>query len=185
MEARSVKLSLYTDGGLLSSNPSSKGGTYAFVILDDNEDVVIQKSGVIDIVLGVNGHVTNNIAELYALAYGIVSIPSGASVDIFCDSENALNRLFQYGTMANVPEWLVLLTKRAKHHLRELDSFTYAALAGHPSKEELRLGKSIHRESNGKIMRYGGIPVSKWNQLCDKMCNEARARYEAEKELAK
>lgn len=178
-------LHCYADGGLLSSNPSRVGGSYGCVhVLDDQ--VVWQDSGIIDAaLLGHNGVVTNNTSELYALCRCIMKVPAGAECAFYSDSENALFRVFDVSALQNVPAWLCAMRSNCKQHLRTLGKFTYCLLAGHPSIEELMLGKSIRREKNGKVTRYGEVPVSKWNKLCDSMCNEARARYESEKELEK
>lgn len=171
---------LFTDAGLLSANPSSIGGVYAFVVVDDDDNITMEKTGIIDACLGYEGVVTSNLAELYCLCYGIMQIPAGSHAGIYSDSEVSIGRVFQAQRRAGVPMWLSQLTDNARLRLANLKKFEYSLVGGHPNRKELELGKTIARKG-----RMGGLMVSHWNVYCDNLCKvEAEKWHESRKEEA-
>lgn len=163
---------LYTDAGLLSPNPSPKGGVYGFVIIDDDDNILMEKSGVIDAkTLGHDGYCSSNVAELYALCYGVLSLPVGSHAGIYCDNEVAVGRVFLAQKRAGVPPWLSEMVDNARLRLQNLSKFEYAFTGGHPTKAELEKGETMSRYGkDGQLYRKAGLHVSKWNCHADNLC---------------
>lgn len=186
-------LRLFADGGCLwdgngVGSRSTIGGTYSWVIVEEDDRIVCEKSGVIEAsVLGYSAGeqlptVTNNVSELYSLAFGILNVEEGVDVHVYSDSQCALGRIFRQHTLNGVPPWLIRLTCNARDHIMKLGRTPYTMLAGHPTKAELVLGRSIERKGkDGKIYREGGLPVSKWNKVCDEEAKKAGVRWQQER----
>lgn len=181
-----MSLSLYVDGGCIVRNPSPYGGTYGVVLVQSGR-VIEEKSGVIDAAtLGYEGCCSNNVAELYALSLGILTIPEGAECGIYSDSENALGRIFQAWRLGGVPLWLCAMRDNARKHLRKLARFQYDLVQGHPNKAELAAGVTIERRNKkGAVTQIGGLPVSEWNVYADGLCRIAADRWQEERKAAK
>ncbi len=164
---------LYTDGGCIQRNPSSIGGTWAWVLVEDGrvfaEDgqIVASASGVIP----ANGTpVSNNVAELVAAVRGLEALPRGWSGRFCCDSQVTIGRLFWGYPFRGVPQELV---ERAQKAVRNL-WIRPVLLQGHPTKADLERGIGVKR----------GLPVSKWNVAVDRMCQEeARKCLEGREEV--
>lgn len=164
-------LKVFVDGGLLGRNPSPIGGTYGIVYIQIDDTVISELSGVIDAeTLGYNGFVSNNVSELYALCLGILKITPvhGLEVHFYSDSEITLGRVFCGDALNNVPDWLKEMTRNARLHLRKLNLKGYTLLAGHSSIADCAAGWN----------KAKNLPASKWNTHVDRMCNQARAKYE-------
>lgn len=165
-------LRCYTDGGLLSRNPSSIGGSFGVVILDGDE--VTEYSGIIDAsTLGYNGVITNNTSELYALCLGVLKVPEGEMANFYSDSENALGRVFKGWPMSGCTPWLMEMRLNAWNRLKTIEH-THTLLAGHPSRAHLAKGWNEAKK----------LPVSMYNVRADALCNEARYAWEAKKAVA-
>lgn len=162
---------LYTDAGLLSPNPSPKGGVYAFVQVGDDDSIIMEKSGVIDVCLGCGGVITNNVSELYALCFGVLNLPLGSHAGIYCDNEVSVGRVFLAQKRAGVPPWLSEMVDHARLRLQNLSKFEYAFTGGHPTKAELEKGETMSRYGKGgQLYRKAGLHVSKWNCYADNLC---------------
>lgn len=156
-------VAVYSDGGLLSANPSAIGGTWAWCFVGEIGQRLRWESGVVlPSELGCE-KVTNNQSELIAAVLGLEAMPDdGECVDWFTDSEVTLWRLTTGKRWANIPgEW----KKRALAVRERIDNAVL--LAGHPSAAQLRVGMS--REKN--------LPVSIHNRFCDLMCCEEAAKF--------
>lgn len=159
-------LRLYTDGGVILKNPSPIGGTFAWVIVI-NDKVVDSEVGVITPIEMMTDLVTNNQTELLAAIHGLHNI-AGMEKDVIVhsDSSTTIGRVFKKFPFNNIPDWMVMLLKREQKRLEHFRTFRYVQLDGHPTKQQLAQGF-------GKR----GNPVSKWNVLCDQMCNDAAQKY--------
>jgi ribonuclease HI len=159
---------LYSDGGVIySGSPggSTIGGTWAFVATDENDEFLFSKSGYIK-VESPKG-TTNNHTEFVATVMALEEMDAGWSGTLACDSKITLGRLFEGNQTKNLPaEWV----ERAQKALNRLGVVTPKHLDGHASKAQLEVGIGKH-----------GNPVSKWNNLCDDLCGEAKEPYKMEK----
>jgi hypothetical protein len=161
---------LFTDGGNIGNNPSTIGGTYAYVLVED--DIIIAKaSGIITPERMKVEAVTNNQSELYAIGKGIYALPKDWEGEICTDSYVTIRRVFHKGTMAGVPPWLIEATIKVRYRLKGM-KVTYLHLGGHPSGEELRAG-----------VRQDGRPCSEYNVLCDQLCNAEGQAYLADRRV--
>lgn len=163
-------LHLYTDGGVIDKNPSPIGGTWAWVLVDkDNETVIDSKSGAFQ--PGVfrmypNGPryetVSNNVTEMVAMLKGLRAVPLNTPFIVYCDSMITLGRIFRKWRWRGMPPliekvWFASITEKMN-----LDKIKNIQLAGHPTEAQLASGVGRH-----------GYVVSKWNVLCDLRCREA------------
>lgn len=158
-------VAMYCDGGVIGRNPSPIGGTCAACLVNATGERIACKSRVItpqDVRLP---QVTNNISELWAMLLGLRMLPDGWSGTVYCDSWVTICRVFRMGKMENVPAFMVRETEK---QLARLGKMTYVLLDGHPTKEQLAVGK-------GKR----GHPVSIHNVWCDEACQRLGLEYRA------
>lgn len=154
--------SLYCDGGVIGSNPSSVGGTWAFCIVE-NDERIFEHKGFITPGEDLPA-ITNNLTEMLALVRGLQQLPVGWAGTIYSDSQITLGRAFEGWKWKNIPAWLHHEYQVARGRLG-WPNIKHVLLQGHPTKAELLAGV-------GK----SGRPVSEHNVWCDKACGE-RAEY--------
>jgi ribonuclease HI len=149
---------LYADGGVINSNPSQLGGTWAWVHVDELGKLVRWDAGVITPKEASVEAVSNNLTELLAVVNAIAATPPGWSGVICTDSKVTAMRITK-GFIPHdpsVPRWL----RRKLWGLKERRRWRVVLVRGHPNKAELEAGWSQ------------GLPVDKWNVWCDKKCNQ-------------
>lgn len=145
---------LFTDGGCIGANPSAKGGTWAWCLVEDGK-LTRSASGLL---LPADAELTkigNNLTELFAAVLGLEAMGEDFRGIWHTDSRVTIYRLFRHAKLKGVPAWL---TKRV-HALRSRLRCEAKLLGGHPTKAELKAG-----------VRRDGAPVSEWNVWCDKAC---------------
>ncbi len=160
-------VSLFADGGCITRNPSTLGGTWAWVAVNAAGVRVAERSGSItpaDIGMGV---VTNNVTELLAAVEALEAREPGWSGTLATDSGVTFKRLRrpEKAGMKGVP---VELVARLKAAVKRAGRLTLLHLSGHPTAEQLRAGVGKH-----------GLPVSVHNVRCDKLCTEAALAWKA------
>lgn len=158
MEPYKPPWSLWTDGGLLSRNPSPLGGSYCAIHVNPENKMVWTDRGIlIPKHLGVE-KITNNHTELTAVYRGIRRLPDGWKGEIVSDSECVLAWLQQegrgmYRTWKNCPPWLQSYVELEQKRILDTDGrLEYRHVEGH---QESSLD---HR----------------WNCECDRICNEEK-----------
>jgi ribonuclease HI len=144
------KLTLYSDGGTIVYNPSYYGGTYAFVLVDQNRTPyreVYRQSGIYTPKEMGTLKVTNNQMELLAILLGLQYAQTRrlSVLTVVSDSKITLGRVFQNWSLKNIPPWMVELK----------DSLSVQGVHG-----VFKRGHSGH----------------KWNEVCDELCR--REEYE-------
>lgn len=158
---------LYTDGGLLSRNPSSLGCTAAFVAV--REGLVIEQMAwrMTCEDLGLS-EVSSNTAELLAAIFALRWIgieQPGWAGKLHTDSEVTATRLRRgqvglrwdmRGVTSRMNTWFRLA-------MAKVGKFEVIELGGHPTRADLAAG----------VNKYG-LPVSRWNVLADKLCNRVK-----------
>lgn len=162
-------MNVYCDGGLIGANPSPNGGTWCFVVVDDDVQVAMQSGIVTPAEAGLPA-ITNNYTELLAAVNALEMMDDGWTGTLFTDSNVTRLRLISSKPkMAGIPP---ALQQRLRDAKRRVGAFKVALLDGHPTRQQLASG----------IGKRGG-PVSKWNVLCDEECtrlaNEFKARRAA------
>ena len=159
---------VYCDGGCVTRNPSSLGGTFAACWVDARGERVGHAAG--HVTAGEVGlpAVSNNVAELVAAVAGLEPLPDGWSGTLYTDSHVTLLRVNgarpgnRMAKMRGIPAWL---QERLVKAVARLGAFRLVLLAGHPSKKALARGR-------GK----GGMPVSAHNVFVDGLCREEAKR---------
>lgn len=159
--------SAYSDGGCVGRNPSTLGGTWAYVLLSAAGEVLAEESGLVtpaDVGLPA---VTNNYTELLAAVRALEALPAGWQGTLYTDSFVTLCRITTGKKFAGIPEPLRERCLTARAGLRH----RVVLLGGHPSRDDLFRGR-----------RKDGLPVSKWNVRCDALCGEQARRFLAAQE---
>lgn len=162
---------LFTDGGTLGANPSRRGGTWAWVVVDPYRDIradsdcgtVVQKD--FD---SPPEFVTNNTSELLAAVLGMRALPDGWEGAVYSDSQTTLQRLAKarsgkIAKMAGAPADLV---EELYRHAARFGQFRSVLLAGHPTREDLLYCQTqmVYRDpASGRL-------YSRHNHHADKLC---------------
>lgn len=137
-------ISVYADGGVILKNPSAIGGTWAFCFVDSEGKRFRKHAGVLKPEEGVDGLVTNNITELFALCSAIWSIQTlenweSRSYHFYSDSNVTVLRVFRDASLKGVPDWLREFTGKVRILLDRIE-FQYTRLDGHPDAVSLMTG---------------------------------------------
>ena len=155
------KEELYADGGCLGKNPSLKGGTFAWVLVHRDRIVKSDFGMLTPEDAGVE-KITNNLTELLAVLRGLEAMENNWKGLLYTDSLITLRRITSGKKFKNIPDYLVARTMK----VREGRKWKAILLKGHPSRQDLRAG----RTKKGRL-------VSKWNVWCDKKCQELAREY--------
>lgn len=159
-------LSLFVDGGVIGSNPSMIGGTYAYrLIFEDGSNA---GRGNVITPTEIGGPVTNNQTEMLAMLEGLKRLPDYWTGTIYSDSAVTLGRVFSGWKWKNIPTWMHQLYKEQRARLTCWSDIKYVQLDGHPTKAQLLSG--IGKRGN---------PVSEHNVWCDQACTEAGETFMA------
>lgn len=156
-----VKERLYCDGGVLGKNPSSHGGTFAWVLVLEDKILSHDYGLVTPADVGID-KITNNLTELLAVLRGLEAMPPLWKGLLFTDSLVTLKRMTNGNKFTNVPSFLAERAKKC----REGRKWKGVLLKGHPSKQDLRKGYTAR-----------GRPVSPWNVWCDRKCQEIAQNF--------
>lgn len=161
-------VALYVDGGVILKNPSPIAGTWAYVLVDIEDQRVLKKgSGVMIPAEWGLDVITNNQSEMWAMLKGLAVLPDNVPSNVCPDSQTTLGRCFWGHRWTNVPPDMhtEFHTQRARldENWKNIKGILHA---GHPTIDQL--AKGIGRN---------GLPVSKWNCLCDRMCTQAGEAY--------
>lgn len=162
---------LYCDGGVIGSNPSKKGGTWAFRALYDNP-IAIENNGICDdrltiensglvLPFSLGGTVSNNLSEMHALIMGLRSLPADWVGTVYSDSQVTLGRAFLGWKWNNIPPVVKEWFDSQRNRLTRWNEIQFVLVDGHPTRAELAAG-------TGKR----GHPVSIHNVWCDRTCQE-------------
>ena len=156
-------IELYCDGGVCGPNPSSIGGTWAWVLVGEDQ-IIDEGSGFISPEDMEVDRVTNNLTELYAALRGVESLPEGFRGRVYTDSIITLYRFTDGNAFNGVPDWLRTRVLSARTSRKW--HYDCVLVGGHPTRKELALG-----------CRKDGKLVSKWNVYCDKKCGELAKKW--------
>lgn len=163
---------LYADGGVIGSNPSARGGTWAWCLVRDGVRAE-EESGVLPCEMLLPS-VTNNVSELYAAVRALESRPSGWTGTIYTDSQTTVYRVARpaVAKMHGVPGFLIDRLRAVRTRLGLLH---IRLVGGHPTAEELAEG---HRGGGSRLGVWRGtrVPVSVHNVWCDQECSRLAAR---------
>ena len=159
---KSEIVELYADGGVINSNPSGIGGTWAFCGVNSDGERIIEQSGVVPATA--TRAISNNHTEQIAITKALEAMPDGWSGVVYSDSKIALGRVFKNWSETNLPR---NISERSKKAVARLGEIKTVLLQGHPTKADLEAG----------IGKKRGLPVSIHNVWCDKACREAGERF--------
>jgi ribonuclease HI len=163
-------VSVYADGGVIGSNPSAIGGTYAYRLIEENGEVGHYIDGAFVLTSQMNGGVvTNNHTEMWAVLSALELVPDAWAGTLYSDSQITLGRVFMGWKWANVPKFMHEKYQVLRARLVNFNDIKYVRLDGHPTKAQLQAGKG----------KRGG-PVSEHNVWCDHACTDAGKNYLAQ-----
>jgi ribonuclease HI len=160
----STLVALYADGGVIGSNPSTIGGTYAYRLLFEDGQAIGKGSVIAPQEVG--GPVTNNQTEMLAMLEGLKRLPDHFAGCIFSDSQVTLGRVFMGWKWKNIPTWMHKVYQEQRARLIFFDQIQYVLLDGHPTRQQLQLG-----------IGKRGHPVSEHNVWCDHECNRVGREF--------
>jgi hypothetical protein len=149
--------SVYCDGGVIGRNPSRRGGTWAWRHIDRKGFLLRMGSGVVRPEDAGMPTITNNLTELLAALEGMALLPDGWAGAIWTDSNVTLLRLRGGKKFNGIP---TVMVERTKSELARLGLFQAKLLGGHPTENELFLGRKLK----------SGLPVDWQNVYCDREC---------------
>jgi ribonuclease HI len=158
-------VALYTDGGCIGHNPSTKGGTWAWCGVNKKNERVVERGGYVKAPPG--RPVTNNHTEQIAIVLALEAMPDGWSGMVCSDSMIALGRVFKGWKTKNLPQNIIDRTKAAVTRMGAIET---RLLQGHPTKADLQAGVGKKR----------GFPVSIHNVFCDEECGRQSKRFETD-----
>lgn len=161
---------LFTDGGLLSQNPSPLGGSWAWCRVERGS-VVAEGAGVIWAAEMPDRMVTSNQAEFYAVWQAFRALDDGEIIDVYLDSDVTLSRWYgdgRFGRKGIPAVWWDGMNAELRRH----GGSNWHHLAGHPStrpnggdgKSDLERGYKLRKDGSP------GEPVSEWNVYVDRLC---------------
>jgi ribonuclease HI len=156
---------LYCDGGCITPNPSTVGGTWAYRLLH-NGVPIRENSGTITTYQAEMETVSNNLTEMLALVRGLEILPVAWCGTVYSDSQITLGRAFGTWKWNNIPAWLLDDFQAAKARLLNYAQIRHVLLQGHPTRKELAAGFGSR-----------GYPVSIHNVFCDQACNEQARKF--------
>jgi ribonuclease HI len=151
---------LYVDGGVIGTNPSMIGGTFAYYLIHDDGRETGAAQVITDMDMG--SPVTNNQTEMLALIAGLEQLPADFKGTIYSDSKVTLGRVFMGWKWKNIPAWMHKRYQKQRAKFTNWDEIKYVLLDGHPTKAQLKAG-----------IGKRGSPVSKHNVWCDEACRQA------------
>lgn len=158
---------LFVDGGLIQSNPSLIGGTWAYRLIHNGE-AVRENAGVITLKDSEMPRVSNNLSEMLALLKGLNILPFDWRGTVFSDSKITLGRAFAnwHWSKTELPDWMLNQLLNQKARLVHWNQIHCALLDGHPTKAQLQsgFGKRGHR-------------VHEHQKWCDEACTKQANKY--------
>ena len=168
MHNQALQIELYTDGGVIGSNPSKAGGTWAFRVIQDGK-VTNQYSGIVTPEQMGLPYITNNLTEMRAVVRGLLTVsyihPDFAGT-VYSDSMVTLGRIFCGWKWSGIPPVLRNEFNEARAGLKQWEKIRWVLLDGHPTHAHLAAGIGKH-----------GHAVSLHNVWCDKECGRLAAQY--------
>lgn len=168
-----IHTGMFADGGVIGTNPSIIGGTWA-VRWVENDVPLTEKSGVVAAGYhdGMGGSyacmptVTNNLTEMLAVIRALQALPKSWTGIVYSDSAITLGRVFGGWKWTGIPAWMHQEYQRERLRLVNWSRIGYVNLQGHPTQSELATG-----------IGKSGRPVSIHNVWADKECGKAGAAY--------
>jgi hypothetical protein len=178
-----IPAAAYCDGGVISSNPSRIGGTYAAVFVSKSGEQMSSVSGTVTPAQAGLPAITNNYTELLAAVVAMELLPANWTGTLYTDSNVTRLRIVNAKpSMTGIPNDLQERLAHAKSRIggawspgQDRNGATggmcVVLLKGHPTKADLAAGEGARGEGKQSL------PVSKWNVLCDKLCGEEAAKF--------
>lgn len=154
-------ISIFCDGGCIVKNPSIYGGTWCYVLVEDNKSISTASGIILPNDVGLPA-ITNNLSELFAALKGLAAAPTGWQGALYTDSLITLRRITTGEKFNGIPQKL----REKTLELRRGRKWQGILLSGHPTKAQLEIG--IGRK---------GRPVSKWNVYCDQECKRLATEF--------
>jgi ribonuclease HI len=170
---------LFTDGGLVSPNPSKLGGTWSWCAVDQQGEHIREVSAYLlpkQVECPGNPRinyevVTNNDVEFYAAMRALQAMRDGWSGILASDSSVTIDRLQKIRAGVSVRSLNAGWSGIVQSCYHRLGVVKFVLLAGHPSLKDLERG--YKEQPDGTQVR-----VSRHNKWCDEQCTELAKTYQ-------
>lgn len=157
------RFDIWTDGGVIARNPSTIGGSWAWVMVDTKNNRMVDSDSGIVVPDEKTDTIKNNFTELYATLKALEAVSPEWDGVLHTDSLVTLYRLTGSNSFTGIPdeikEWTLKLRKDRRWQVE--------LVAGHATKAEILRG----------TRKRNGLPTSKWNTWCDVECKRVAAEF--------
>jgi ribonuclease HI len=152
---------LYIASGLIGSNPSMIGGTYAWRLVFEHQDpygaaAVLPMSAI-------GGPVTNNQVEMLALLAGLEQLSEAFCGVIHSQSTVTLGRAFQGWKWTNIPTWMHKAYQLQRARLVHWQRIDYEL--ANDQNEHIQWCLQACREAGDAYMATIGANIPKYSDL--------------------
>ncbi len=154
---------LYIASGLIGSNPSAIGVTYANRLVGDNGSCH-DRSGVLPSwKIEFTAVVTNNQAEMWAMLEGLRRLPEIFSGTIYSRNQVTLGRIFSGWKWTNIPSWIHQIYRMQRKRLLNWGEIKYTLVDA--ENEHYKWCKQACREAGEKFLAEIGRNIPSTPEL--------------------
>lgn len=154
---------LYIASGLIGSNPSAIGATYATRLVH-HTGMCFDRSDVLAVwKIEFGGVVTNNQAEMYAMLEGLRRLPEEFRGTIYSRSQVTLLRVFGNYQWKDIPSWMHMVYQVNRKRLINWSEIKYVLADGH--NEHIKALKKACREAGEGFMAQIGANIPSTAEL--------------------
>jgi ribonuclease HI len=168
---------LYSDGGVVETNPSPVAGVWAWCATDTTGWRIIEDGGFF---LATDGPISNNQAEWCAAMLALEAMPDGWGGTLVTDSKNVLDRLEYLRRHLGLPASQVVVPRnlpwqwyrRMVTSLLRLGDVSFRHVKGHPTAADLKRGFTLDADG---VRKYEVSDQQVWcDAECQRQANRAR-----------
>lgn len=154
---------LYIASGLIGSNPSAIGATYANRLVTET-GLFHDRSGVLPSwKIEFTAVVTNNQAEMWAMLEGLRRLPESFSGTIYSRSKVTLGRIFDGWKWTNIPSWIHQIYRVQRKRLLNWSEIRYVLVDA--KNEHYKWCEQACRESAESFMATIGANIPSTMEL--------------------
>lgn len=149
----------YTDGGCQNTSIYGEGGS-AYLIIHNGEVVKTASKGFL--------RTTSNRMEMLAIISAVCSVPNGADLVVYSDSQYAINTLFGCWKPKKNLDLISMYNERVKN----LSSVTFRWLKGHNGDKYNEMVDSMCTDAIKRIVEAHNLPKDRFKKRKDQLSLE-------------